>query len=459
MESFRSFIEICPYEVEVDLLEHELIGIPQPGDRKYRVSFNAPKTATAAKKGLFDEDILYVVARNPTQAKKAALEWIKYKLEPREGDARPKRAPKHNYLKDIDQKYLDLNARVVGSWSDIVKLLEYISVRKEEPSQFFDDQELEIVLDMMQNKRKNQYLSKLGDKERATLKKVLKSVWQNPGHLAPGLQAVMRIPEDGLGNLHKTITNAPKKAQPAMAVAPPPQRSVYQRDIRSQYDIEDILHKIDSFPGILRAANRLGISKAALEKRYYEDFGHEDEYHAELVKVWKWLYNKIRLSPKAKIFDDDHASKYWDKRGINWERLALGMLELNLTKISGPGGRLPGPSGGFSNYEAMDEYVSWAVPFLWDLYTNGQPKPRMTKVEKYKHILAGMLEEILPQNSTTYKQPAPPSKEYPASWDEPLDTPDNDKGYPDSWDEPLPEEPGSDYSWSDQHDDEEELPF
>lgn len=383
MDSFRSFIEVFPFDLEVELLtEHELIGIPQSGERKYRVTFNAPKTAAAAKKGLFDEDIVYVAARNPTQAKRTALEWLRSHLEPREEDTR-KRIPRNNYLKNIDSKYLDMKARVIGSWSDIVKLLEYVSTRREEPTQFFDDQEIEIVLDMMQNKRKNQYLSKLGNSERNTLKKLLKAVWQNPSQLAPGLQAVMRIPEDGLNTIHSTITNAPNRIADTTP-AETQKTSVYRQKL-TQQEVDDILGKISTYPDVLREANRLGINKSDLETSYDEMFRAEDEYHEDLKKVWKWLYNKVRLPSSAKVFGDDHASPYWAKRGINWEDLAMQVTELGLSSFSHPT---------FGHYEDKSDYIEWAVPFLWKLYANGPPKPRMTKVEKYKHVLDKIMQNF-----------------------------------------------------------------
>lgn len=382
MYSFRDFI----YN------EHQLIGME---GNKYRVSFKMPKNKKNWSIGHFDDDTVYVSASSSNEAKKLALDWIKTRLEADETNPKAKKSPKINYLQNIDIKHIDMSAKLVNSWAEVVKLLEYAVKNRSQQLTFFDDNEYKIILDTISGNQRNRYLNKLGPKERSLLKKILQNMWESSKH---------HNFKQTISDLTKSINTAPQK-RTSDAISPSKEQSSIYRQKLDLNDAEAILERIKTYPDAIREAKRLGITKQELDYQIEMRFGQDILHEKEMKYLFSELYKKIKLPSSHKGFDDDDPnSKFWRGK-IDWERLAIDWLPrfgLETVAIPLPQGLRRGDSfGGASEYEP---YLDWAVPFLYNLYRNGPPK-QIPMVQRYKAVLEILMNDILQyQNHQSFEE-------------------------------------------------------
>jgi hypothetical protein len=339
------------------------------------------------KRGNFTEDIVYVTANNAQEAKEIAHDWILRKIDPEENADRPRRVAKHNYIRDTEKRFFDMKAKVVGSWSEIAKILEYASEKKEDPLQFFDDEEFNILADSLNNKMQSRLISGLSNGAKKALKKVLMH-HEKLSEILPNI----KINKDQVQNTKSTI----------------PTRSIYLRKLTHK-DADAIISRIKSYHDAIREGHRLGISKEELDTMVADRFSYEDEKHREEMKIYIDIYNKLKVRPSHTAFEDDPGSKFFQDRGFNWTTYATSNIPaMHLKTIPLPG--FNPDRRGFDDYTSQSEYVSHMVPWLFDLYRKGPPK-RMSQAARYKSALEQIIyNQLENKNQNTYQ---PESDEIP----------------------------------------------
>jgi hypothetical protein len=103
--------------------------IQHPPLRKYRVTLRYPRKKADIALGHYEPDVLYVYAADNKEAKKKAEQHVKGMLDPVENDEeRPQ--PRQNFLKGIKTKDMDLKAKTVKTWNDLVELLTHVANKR-----------------------------------------------------------------------------------------------------------------------------------------------------------------------------------------------------------------------------------------------------------------------------------------------------------------------------------------
>jgi hypothetical protein len=410
MEGFRSFIETTYWDITVEevgnLFENEIVGNYEPGSKKYRVSFHAPKNMRAWKTGDFTEDIVYVISDNAHTAKKIAQEWIAGRLDPRENDERPKRVPKSNYLRGTERRHFDMRSRVVGSWKQVMEMLGFAAERRQNTVDFIDEPELEILNDALSGRVKERMLAGLSEMERKGLRQLLLATKRNPdqwqgnhGDKARQLAQSLTVKlwkqreQDPFADVYSGSSATPAADRYSSYY----NNSVYRRKLTKR-DVTLILSRVHTYADAIREANRLGVTKSTLDEFVQSKYAADDEIYQDRRKVFADLYKRLRIPSSHNVFGDDHVSRYWQKRGFDWEAYATEVLPtLGLQTIRY---RPDNPT-----YDDNAEYTDWAVEWLWDLYRQGPPQRKGTQAERYKKALEEILYDLMEQRNVVQPQP------------------------------------------------------
>ncbi len=402
LTSFRSFIESTQYSITVEeignLFENEIVGNYSQGDKKYRVTFHAPKNQRQWKTGNFEQDIVYVISDSPHTAKRIAQDWISKRLDPKENQERPKRVPKSNYLRSTEKRHFDMRSRVVGSWRQVVEMLGFAADRRQNAVDFIDEPELEILVDALQGRAKQRLLDGLSEPERKGLRQLLRGTKLHPEQWGShGKRA---------GELAKELTvilwpRRDKDFDPfsGSAASPLPagdfRNSVYRRKLTKK-DVRTIISRLSTYADVIREAGRLGISKGVLDSIVAARYEHSDREYEEKRRIFADLYRRLHIPSSHNVFGDDHVAKYWQKREFDWEAYATEVLPtFGLETIKNNAG---------STYEDSDEYTTWAVDWLWNLYKAGPPRRTGTQSQRYKDALTEILDNHI-QSKNAPKEP------------------------------------------------------
>ena len=415
--SFRRFIEAEPYQItveEVGPLFEMVVGQYQPGFKKYRVSFHAPKNQRQWKSGDFAEDVVYVISDSPHAAKRMAQDWIAARLDPREEHEIPRRVPKTNYLRSTERRHFDMKSRVVGSFRQVAEMLGYAAERRENAVDFIDEPELEILVDALGGRYKTRYMNSLSEPERRGLRQMLLATKRQPqlwgdthGPKAAGLAKELTVklwsrrdkpqaddtPDFGDFSV-PTATPVPSYYSPT-----PYRKSVYRKKLTKR-DVDATLARVNTYADVIREINRLGIPKAELDGVVDQRYGHLDREYEEKKMVYADLYKRLRIPSSHRVFGDDHVSTYFQKRGFDWEGYATEVLPtFGLETIRNN----PEWEAG---YEQNAEYSDWAVNWLWELYKAGPPRKEGTAASRYKEALEEFLNAHIEEKKMGRTQPA-----------------------------------------------------
>ena len=400
--SFKEFLGEDPIitieEIIDGLIENEIIGNYSLGTKKYRVTFQSPKSQRAWRSGDFSEDIVYVICDSPHIAKRIAQDWIARKLDPRENDELSRKVPKNNYLRDTEKRHLDMKSRVVGSWQQVIQMLGFAVERRENTIDYIDEPELGILVDALTGRSKSRLMDGLSEMERRGLRQILTATKNNPkqwgGH---GEKAA---------ELAKELTVALwDRKDPAVSISTPaPTDSAYSyrnsiyRNKLTQKDANAIIWRVRTYNDAIKEANRLGVKKEILDGMVKDKWEISDKIYNEKRMIYSDLYKRLRIPSSHKAFDSDPASKSWNKRGFDWETYATDVLACyDLETIRS--------SPGFgSTYADNADYTDWAINWLWDLYTAGPPRRENTQADRYKEALSQLLDYEVKQKKMPVQQ-------------------------------------------------------
>lgn len=411
--SFRSFLEAGPLDITVEeigpIQEHAILGNYEDGYKKYRVTFHAPKNQRNWKTGDFSEDVVYVIADSPHTAKKMAQDWIGQRLDPREDQEKPRRVPKTNYLRSTERRHFDMRSRIVGSWRQVVEMLGYAAERRHNTVDFIDEPELEILVDALKGRVKQKLIDGLSEPERKGLRQLLKAAKTSPGQwggkhgkgaadLAHELTVILWPRRD------KDAVESGPAATPVAGPVYGYKNSVYRKKI-TRRDIDAILKRINTYADVIKEASRLGIPKSELDGVVQMRYEAADREYAEKRLIFADLYKRLHIPSSHDAFGDDHVAKYWTKRKFDWEAYATEVLPtFGLETIRNK----PGMEAG---YQDDDEYTTWAVDWLWNLYKAGPPRREGTAASRYKEALSEILESVLAdKKNKVVKQPYVPGE-------------------------------------------------
>ena len=412
--SFRQFLDdeslISVEEITGNLFEHEIVGQYRVGYKKFRVTFHAPKNQRGWKKGDFEEDTVYVISDSPHTAKKMAQDWITNRLDPRENDEKPKRVPKSNYLRDTERRHFDMRSRVVGSFKQVAEMLGYAAERRQNTVDFIDETELEILVDALNGRAKERYLNALSEPERKGLRQLLNATKKFPqqwsgSHGAKAAALAKELTVKLWPRRDKEVDDMPDILRSGPTATPlggtqSYRNSVYRRKL-SKRDVETIMARINTYADVIKEANRLGISKADLENIVSERYEASDRVYNDKRVVFNDLYKRLRIPSSHRVFGDDHVSRYFQKRGFDWEAYATEVLPtFGLETIMMP-------KGYGSTYEDNKEYTDWAVDWLWSLYKAGPPRREGTSASRYKEALEMILNGHMDEKAMSRQEKNP----------------------------------------------------
>lgn len=354
--------------------EHALVGQHEPGFRKYRVEFIAPRSIKDQRTGQFMDDTVYVIANNGHSAKRLAHDWIAGRFEPRENDPSPAR--KKNYLKDIEKKHLDIKSKVVGSWREVIDMLSYAATRRENIVDFIDEPELQIIADTLSTKSRDRYLNSLTEPQRQGLRKVLKASrlhpqqWSGPdGRRAQELATQI----DHLIRLTR-LKDDPTEIRT---------KNPYL-DKLTPKEVDKILGRISSYPDVIREAARFGIPKQELDSFVRDKFQWEDINFDERKRLYQDMRKRLGIRSTHIAMQSDPRSKLFHNR-FEWDRYANEVLPtMGFQTIVIPG------QNSTDDYDGQANYENQAISWLWDFYAQGPPKSTPA-TQRYKDAF----EEIL----------------------------------------------------------------
>ena len=357
---------------------------PKTELKKFRVTLRYPKSKRKAHLGHYQPYLMYVYANSINDAKKRAEEYIRYKLEPVENDE-TRRYPRHNYIKDIKRKHMDLNVKKVDNWDDLVGILKHITDKHGDltPLDYFDEKDLKIVLQQAKSKDFPKALGKLSLKEKKLLKRMYFHMAQSPW-LDPETKKLLD------GSLDKTMRKLSREPEEATFNPAEFERSDwnYQSVFEPKTEEEEqaLLNDIVSVKDAYEAARRFGIPAKDLRDHANKRFGEEDKTIDAERLLYRYLRKKIKISPKAKIIQEGDYSNpaLFDKYGLRWDELMDDLL--NNHETYGEAFPFVDPKDP-NNTEVESEASDWT----WDFYKNGMPaKP--SKVDRLKKTLQELID-------------------------------------------------------------------
>lgn len=356
--------------------------------KKFRVTLRYPKTSTGAKLGHYVPDTMYVFATNEKEARDKAEELMRNKLEPVEN--LEKRFPKHNYLKDVKKKHLNLRTKEVRSWEDFVKMLGEIKP-SDYLTDYFDEKDLQMIL---RRKDLAADLKKMDSRQQRMLKKIYLTLSQDP-YLSDETKGLLNgLPKAKAKKAE--IKDKPQKEWPYWSIFEP----------KTDEKERELINRISDVKDVFQAGMKFGIPPRDIRSVASPEMDADKQYHYEIKRVYdrvmELITNQIKLkqrrsldgiiingkkiknpvkSFKKLIEDGDYNSKIVSDLGIQWDQIVQSFMYSSEY-----------PAFPF-HYQHADETETdtKASEFLWELMYN-PPKAR-AKVDYYRDALEKLLHQ------------------------------------------------------------------
>jgi hypothetical protein len=308
---FRLFLEISENktilsvdDIEITIEENWLITDPHKiGDKKkFKITFRWPKTKTQHNMGNWENTTFYVSATNLNEARNTIIKWLR-----RKGNNKYQK-----HLLDLDKDLINLHAKQVSTWADLVNLVKYLAETRMSDwirTTFFDPNDYSIFIDKARKNNIGSVLREFEPKEQKVFKLFYKKMVQDnavPSDMKVFFDKVFRFISDT--KLKQMQLLQPEEEKPQAQIQP--NQSVYiEKETQKQALIED-LNTASSIQEVIKIANKFGITYKELREFHdylYADIeSHEDEYrrlHAQLTK-WMWPYHHKH----TKVTEGDHAA-------------------------------------------------------------------------------------------------------------------------------------------------------
>jgi hypothetical protein len=312
---FRYFLETqttfswlnLQVHIEEVLAEHNLLGNDgSKVNKKFRVVFRYPRTATKAKIGHYEEDTVYVMAPTLQQAKQKVLLWLRTKLEPQVNSLKNR----NNYLKDIDSKHLNVKGKAVKDWNDLLDLIHYLAntrMNDKTRATHFGENEARIFLDKARTShRTGAILRTLPPREQRVFKLFYKQI---QGYIPKDLDFYLR-------QMFKSVVPQPQQQsflpqEPIQEPEQPQWKPLFapktnEDKERTYYELKNAA----SIRDVTRIANRYGLTYGEL-KQIHDDYGYQEYENEEdrllglRKELLRWM-SPIRPGQKA-VQEGDHA--------------------------------------------------------------------------------------------------------------------------------------------------------
>lgn len=368
--------------------EEPRLGDPIPGETKelskFRVTLRYPRSKRKEWLGHYTKGVMYVYADNVSDAKKRVEEYIRNKLEPVENDE-TRRFPKYNYLKGVKKAHLELNAKKVNSWDDLVAALKHVANTRNEltPLDYFDENDLKIILKAAKKGNFDKLLRKIPPKEQRLLKRFYFHMAQSPwlsqetklmldDELTKRMRRLGKIP------FEREIGEEDEDTDPLHPTNP--EWSYWSiREPKSDKEERELMLGIQKVKDVFDVARRYGIPPNDLRKVKDHLYAEQVTQVENLRTLYRWLRKTIKLSPKSKLFKDtDYANPVLANRyGIAWDEIVDHLMHTKESYAEA--------------FPFKEDETNKASSWLWDFYKNGMPvKP--SNLEQWKGALQHVLE-------------------------------------------------------------------
>lgn len=332
------------------------IFLENTNERAFRVSVRYPRTATGARLGYYEDDVLYLQANTAHEARQKTLNWILQKAQARK---RPW---------EIDQDYLNIRASEVRNWKQLLTMIRELSDKRISNwarLESFGPKELEIIAsrasfdiygflkDIFSLPIKAQNILKF------VIKKLIETnpIPQSLVKLMPFLRRLGRI--KSLKQLDYLISQEEEKEK-----SPKQYHSVWVPKT-----IEDAHHLMmrmpsDTVQDVVKIANRFGVRQKDLRDHVVSD-GELEEY-LNLWNLYKWLIQQPD-NPGDRF---KKSVRRGDKTNLtgrtSWEEIVERATETGIDH--------PLVSRVMSDKEGLGHVSDETQDMFWDLFINGPPR-------------------------------------------------------------------------------------